>query len=216
MKKLIILLFICISFTKVCAQNINQKDNEGKRDGLWIVNYPNTNQIKFEGTFKHGKEVGKFKFYKKGITENPSAIMNFETGSDSVKITYYSQKSEIISEGMMLNKKRAGKWITYHNGTDQVMQKEFYKNDKLEGTQTTYYRDGKKAEVTEYRNGLKNGKSQIFSTEGQLLQKLNYKDGQIHGHVTFYNADGDFVAEGDYANGERIKDRDSKNQPKNN
>lgn len=213
MQKAVFLILACISFVQILAQNSNKKDAEGKRDGLWIVNYPNSRQIKFKGTFNHGKEVGKFKFYKKGFGENPTAIMNFETGTDSVEVTYYTQKGEIISRGKMLHKKRAGKWITYHQGSDKIMQEEYYKEDKLNGKQTTYYRDGTKAEITEYKNGLKHGKSQVFTTEGQLLQDLNYKNGKMHGHVTYYNADGDFVAEGDYANGERIKDRDSVTYP---
>ncbi|WBL24613.1 toxin-antitoxin system YwqK family antitoxin [Zunongwangia sp. HGR-M22] len=206
--KLAIVTILLFFFQGLIAQEgPNQKDAQGKRDGLWKVNFPGTNQTKFEGVFNHGKETGKFKFYKQGYDQHPSAIMDFETGSDSVAVKYYTQKGEVISEGMMLNKKRAGKWTIYHHESDQIMMSEFYKDGKLDGPQTTYFKNGKIGEKTNYKNDIKNGKSQIYADNGQLLQDLNYKNGELDGHQTYYNPAGEWVAEGDYDNGRRIEDQ---------
>ena len=208
----------CFSLTFLTIQSINAQegpnltDAQGKRHGEWKVNFPGSTQTKFEGTFNHGKETGKFKFYKKGYEKHPSAIMNFNTGSDSIAVKYYTQKGEVISEGMMLNKKRAGKWTTYHQGSDQIMMTEYYKNDILNGLQTTFFKNGKVGEKTNYVNGIKDGSSQIYADNGQLLQDLNYKNGELDGHQTYYKPDGSLVAEGDYKNGRRIEDQtNSKN-----
>ena len=208
----------CFSITFLVFQNIkaqegpNLTDAQGKRHGEWKVNFPGSSQTKFEGTFNHGKETGKFKFYKKGYEKHPSAIMSFDTGSDSIAVKYYTQKGDVISEGMMLNKKRAGKWTTYHNQSDQIMMTEYYKNDILNGLQTTFFKNGKVGEKTNYVNGIKDGSSQIYADNGQLLQDLNYKNGELHGHQTYYDPQGDLVAQGDYKNGARVKDEDlSKN-----
>ncbi|MDN3594775.1 toxin-antitoxin system YwqK family antitoxin [Zunongwangia endophytica] len=199
---------LLLLFQNLSAQEgPNQKDAQGKRDGLWKVDFPGTNQTKFEGTFDHGKETGKFKFYKEGYDQHPSAIMDFETGSDSVAVKYYTQKGEVISEGMMLNKKRTGKWTIYHHKSDQIMMTEFYKDGKLDGLQTTYFKNGKIGEKTNYSNDIKDGSSQIYADNGQLLQDLNYKNGELDGHQTYYNPAGEWVAEGDYDNGRRIEDQ---------
>jgi len=211
--KSIVYQWACFSFIFLAFQNLNAQeganlsDAQGKRHGEWKVNFPGTNQTKFEGTFNHGKETGKFKFYKKGYENYPSAIMNFETGSDSIAVKYYTQKGEVISEGMMLNKKRAGKWTTYHHKSNQIMMTEYYKNDILNGLQTTYFKNGKVGEKTNYKNGIKDGSSQIYADNGQLLQDLHYKNGELDGHQTYYKPDGSLVAEGDYKNGRRIEDQ---------
>ena len=203
------LLFLTLQNLKA-QEGPNLTDAQGERHGEWKVNFPGTNQTKFEGSFNHGKETGKFKLYKKGYEKHPSAIMNFDTGSDSIAVKYYTQNGKVISEGMMLNKKRAGKWITYHQKSDQIMMTEYYKNDELNGLQTTYFKNGKVGEKTNYLNGIKNGSSQIYADNGQLLQDLYYKNGELDGHQTYYNPEGDLVAEGDYKNGQRIKDQQRK------
>ena len=209
--KIAILSLLFLTLQNLNAQEgPNLNDAQGKRHGEWKVNFPGSNQTKFEGTFNHGKETGKFKFYKKGYEKHPSAIMDFDTGSDSIAVKYYTQQGEVISEGMMLNKKRAGKWTTYHHKSDQIMMMEYYKNDELNGLQTTYFKNGKVGEKTNYLNGIKNGSSQIYADNGQLLQDLNYKNGELDGHQTYYNPEGSLVAEGDYKNGRRIEDQQRK------
>ncbi len=53
--------------------------------------------------------------------------------------------------------KREGEWVYYHENSDIVMNREYYKNGKLHGTQTTYYPDGKKTEEIQYVHGKKEG-----------------------------------------------------------
>ena len=63
MKKVIVLFvhfFVIIAF----AQKNNQMDADGNRHGIWKKNFDNTQQVRYEGEFNHGKEIGLFKFYK--------------------------------------------------------------------------------------------------------------------------------------------------------
>ncbi|MCH4823611.1 aspartic peptidase [Gramella lutea] len=196
-----LILFACFSI--ICNSQINQFDSEGRRNGPWKVNFEGTSKPKFEGTFDHGKEIGTFKFYKKGFYDHPSAIMNFENGKDSVHVTYYTQKGKEISEGKMIDKKREGKWIYYHQESDSIMMLEEYKNDKLHGSQKTYYPNGQIAENTEYSIGEKHGKSLIYANNGQITKDLSYMEGQLHGPAIYYNVNGEKIMEGGYSNGSK-------------
>ncbi len=196
-------LYLFILFPLICAAQINQKDTEGRRQGKWKVNFEGTGNPKFEGTFEHGEKVGIFKFYKKGFYEYPSAIMDFGNGKDSVSVVYYTQKGKPISEGKMLNQKREGKWVYFHQDSDSLMMSEIYKNDTLNGLQVTYFPSGQIAEKTMYKNGEKEGQSLIYSEKGQLMKELQYHNGKLNGHAIYYDSTGEKKMEGDYSMGEK-------------
>lgn len=195
------LFFLIFLLPLIGSSQKNQLDDQGRRHGAWKVNFEGTGDPKFEGTFEHGQETGIFKFYKKGFYDHPSAIMNFEDGKDSVQVTYYTQKGKPISEGKMINRKREGKWLYYHQQSDSIMMTEVYKNDKLNGFQKTYFPNGKLAEKTSYSNGLKHGESFIYADNGQVTKQLNYKNGELHGQAVYYNLKGEKTIEGWYTEG---------------
>ncbi|MDT0650765.1 toxin-antitoxin system YwqK family antitoxin [Autumnicola edwardsiae] len=200
MKKFSLLIFLFLTGLQMYAQEkTNQLDSESRRHGKWAVNFEGTSQLKFEGNFEHGKEIGEFRFYKKGFALHPSAIMNFKKGLDSVKVTYYTQKGEPISTGKMIDKKREGKWIYFHQASQDTMMIEAYKNDQLNGLQKTFFKNGNLAERTEYKNDKKHGESFVYAEGGALLQHLHFVNGELHGPVFYYNSKGEKIIEGQYA-----------------
>ena len=44
------------------AQDYNQTDSKGRRQGVWMDFYPN-GQKRYEGQFKNGKCTGTFRYY---------------------------------------------------------------------------------------------------------------------------------------------------------
>ncbi|CAL67185.1 toxin-antitoxin system YwqK family antitoxin [Christiangramia forsetii] len=196
-----IALLILISANSIAQEN--EFDNDGKRDGHWKVNFEGTSNTKFEGNFEHGKETGTFKFYKKGFYDHPTAIMDFEQAQDSVHVTYYAQSGKSISEGMMLDKKREGKWVYYHQKSDSIMMIESYKNDKLNGLQKTYFTNGKLAEKTNYVHSQKHGESLIYADNGQVTKELHYKEGELHGPAVYYTPKGIKTIQGQYQEGRK-------------
>ncbi|WP_026933987.1 toxin-antitoxin system YwqK family antitoxin [Christiangramia echinicola] len=196
-------LFLIFCIPAICKSQNNQLDAEDRRHGPWKVNFDGTTNPKFEGEFDHGKEIGVFKFFKKGYYDHPAAIMNFNDGKDSVQVTYYTQKGKPISKGKMLDKKREGKWTYFHQESDSIMMTEQYKNDKLHGLQETFFTNGNLAEKTKYLNGEKNGESLIFADNGQVTKKLNYKNGKLHGSAIYYTPKGEKTMEGNYTEGSK-------------
>jgi antitoxin component YwqK of YwqJK toxin-antitoxin module len=203
MNKQLIFLFITVLFTVNCKSQINQLDEQGRRHGHWKVDFEGSSNPKFEGTFSHGKETGTFKFYKKGFYDHPAAIMEFRESSDTVDVTYYTQLGKPISKGKMLDRKREGEWLYFHQESDSIMMSEIYHKDTLNGLQKTYFTNGRLAEKTEYKDGLKHGSSEIYTDKGQITKDLHYKNGELHGKATYYNDKGEKLIEGTYIEGKK-------------
>ncbi|GAB2774353.1 hypothetical protein GCM10010465_20790 [Actinomadura fibrosa] len=153
--------------------------------------------LKYEGEFVHGKEKGLFKFYQRGH-KNPVATKFFQPGSDTVVVTFLTQKGKIVSEGKMLGTERTGTWKYYHDDSDKLMMLENYKNGVLEGEKLVYYDNGTLAERSNYQKGLLHGQRFLYSVKGVVLEDLQYEDGELHGPAKFYNGKGELLSEGNY------------------
>lgn len=184
-------------------QDINQKDESGQRHGYWEKYYPETEQLRYKGTFHHGKEKGEFKFYCEECGDTPNAIISYNKGNHIAQVKYFDLKGKLISEGKMDNQKRIGEWVYYHENSDQVMSRENYSDGKLHGRTTTYYPNEMKTEEINYKDGIQDGENNYYSSQGVLLKKLLYKDGKLHGPAFYYDAHGQTTIEGAYKEGKK-------------
>lgn len=180
------------------GQKFNAFDADGKRHGKWQKKYDNSDQLRYEGTFEHGKEIGEFKFYKPNSGKIPTAIKMFSKDNDSVQVKYYTARGKVISQGKMLGKDRVGIWVYYHRGSTKVMMTEEYKRGKLDGEQKTYFENGQLTEKTVYENGEKQGKRIVYSEKGVMIKEFTYENDQLHGVTKYYDANGDVQIEGNY------------------
>jgi antitoxin component YwqK of YwqJK toxin-antitoxin module len=192
-----------LSFTTLVAQEINQVDADGERHGLWQKKYEGTSQLRYEGTFDHGKEIGTFKFYCEDCKNMPIAIKEFKANSTTSGVKYYTIKGKLVSEGEMDGKERIGEWLYYHKKSSKLMTSEFYKNGKLEGLKKTFYLNDVVAEETAYLNGLKEGLNNYYSPDGILLKKLQYRNDLLVGPAFYYDSGGNISIEGNYKKGKK-------------
>jgi antitoxin component YwqK of YwqJK toxin-antitoxin module len=187
----------------LAQEKINQYDENGKRHGVWKKYYENSDQLRYDGAFEHGKEIGVFMFYCEECEDNPTVIKTFNENDRSAHVQYFTIKGKLVSEGKMIGKDRIGEWVYYHKSSDQVMTKEYYKNGKLDGMKVTYYTNDQITEETEYKDGLKNGKDNFYSPEGVQIKKLIYKNGFLHGPAYYYDSNGSIILEGNYKDGKK-------------
>lgn len=203
-KNLVFFLFIlAFAVPSLRAQeNINQFDSEGRRHGIWKQYYPNTKkpQLRYEGKFHHGKEIGEFRFYCEDCGNTPNVIKSFNPKNDIAEVKFFDN-GKLISEGKMDGKIHIGKWIYYHKNASSIMTEENYERDKLHGLKRTFYPDGKIAEEQHYKNGIQEGEEKYYSSEGVLLRKLFYKNGKLHGPAVYYDTKGKKLIEGQYKQG---------------
>ncbi|KAA1247830.1 toxin-antitoxin system YwqK family antitoxin [Aquimarina sp. RZ0] len=195
-------IFIISSFTSF-AQEYNAFDKNGKRHGKWQKKYENTDQLRYEGTFEHGKEIGEFKFYKPKGGTKPTAIKLFSKNTDTADVKYFTNNGKVISEGKMIGKERVGVWKYYHKNSSKVMMKEEYVSGKLTGEQLTYFENGQLTEKTSYNHGKKHGKSMMYSEKGIMIKEFTYENDKLHGPTKYYDTKGKLEIEGFYKRGRK-------------
>lgn len=184
--------------TAFSQTNINQTDANGKRHGVWEKVYPNSKQIRYRGQFEHGKEVGVFKFYCEECNDVPSVTKAFNATNNIAKVTYYTAKGKVVSEGEMDGKDRIGEWIYYHKKGDAIMTREHYKAGKLHGTKVVYFPNGNVAEEINFRVGMMHGENKYYAPNGTLLKALNYANDKMEGLAVYYDEFGKKSIEGNY------------------
>jgi antitoxin component YwqK of YwqJK toxin-antitoxin module len=202
-QNIFLLLIFTISLTLVNAQNlVNRFDKDGKRQGFWTKNYYQTDQKRYEGVFKHGKEIDTFKYYtlNKGLSVL-SAIKVFNEKDSISDVVFYASNKKVISKGQMNGKRFIGKWLFFHKNSNQVMTIENYNSEgELEGEKTVFFKNGNLAEESFYANGKLEGLYKWFAEDGVLLKQSMYKNGQLNGLTINYDGEGKTLSEGPYTN----------------
>jgi len=202
---LFIISLTFVMFNVQAQESYNQFDKNGKRHGVWKKNFEDTKQVRYQGQFEHGKEVGLFKFYKL-VTKKSSltATKSFNPNNNIAEVTFFASTGKIISKGKMDFKKYIGEWLYYHNDSDKIMTKETYNNlGLLEGKKYVYFENGQLAEELFFKNGKEEGNVKNYSEKGILIKDFNYKNGELHGSYKDYTSEGDLVVEGQFKNGKK-------------
>lgn len=199
MKSIVVFIF-CFSVGTLFAQQINHEDARGMRQGLWKKYYPNSQQLRYQGSFVDDKEVGTFSFYCETCGEQPFCVKEFSPNAQT-QVRYYTKSGDLVSKGAISGKQRNGLWLIFHENSQKVMTREFYVAGKLHGEITTYYLSGEIIETTTYRNGVKQGKSSYYAPDGVKLKELSYKNDLLDGPAAYYSHTGKLTMKGDYKNG---------------
>jgi len=207
-KLLFISLFLsCFIFSSpLNAQKLNQFDKNKKRTGVWKKFHTNKN-IRYEGAFANGKEIGVFKFYDIRSSEFPIIVKSYFENSDSLTVQFYSIKGVLQSKGVMKQRNRIGKW-TYFFPDGKIISEENYLKGKLEGKSVTYYNDGKVAEISFFKNGLKSGVNKKFSNLEILIEEVTFENGKENGLAKYFDLEGNLKEKGIYKDGRRIGEWD--------
>ena len=187
------------------AQGFNQFDANGKRHGVWKKNYEDTNIVRYEGQFAHGKEIGLFKYYKnykkKAIL---SATKQFSEKDNISEVKFLASNGKVISEGKMDGKTYIGTWKYYQKNSEKLLILEHYTNKgELMGERLVYFPNGQIAEKQNYINGKLTDTSLWYSLKGVKLKEYIYENGELHGAAKFYNPKAELVSEGQYKRGKK-------------
>jgi antitoxin component YwqK of YwqJK toxin-antitoxin module len=201
---LIVLFAIGFVMPLLAQDKVNQLDENGAKQGLWKGYHPESKRLRYEGTFKHGKEVGIFKFYDDTQANTVLATREFNPKDQSVYTIFYDQKNNKVSEGKSRNKLNEGVWNYYHFESKVLMTVENYAKGKLEGKRTVYFPDAKPAEEVFYVNGLKQGAYKKWASNGIVLEEATYDKDLYNGQAIYRDPLGNIVAKGLYKNGKKV------------
>jgi len=198
MKFSILTIILIVILSPIHAQDTNLFDEKGNRHGLWRGVYEDTKHLRYEGTFEHGTEVGTFTFYDNIKKKEIIATRVFNKNGEAYT-TFFKGKHK-VSEGLVVNKKYEGLWLTYHKESTIVMMKENYKNGELHGEKKVYYHDGDIVEESFFAKGIRQGVYKKYALSGKVIEELNYKDGKMDGPAIYRDYQGVVTIEGQYKN----------------
>ena len=203
LKFILLVSFLIIGLSAISQNKINQFDNQGKRHGKWVKLFDDSTQIRYEGEFNHGKEIGVFNYYCSDCKDKPIIVKTFNKKDNTAQVVYFTKKGKLVSDGTMDSKKRIGEWVYYHEKSKNVMTREHYIDGKLDGLKTTYYLNHKITEELSYKKGIKEGENNYYAPDGVLLKKLYYINDQLDGKAFYYDSNGDIIIDGNYKNGRK-------------
>jgi antitoxin component YwqK of YwqJK toxin-antitoxin module len=198
----VLVLFVTM-LTIFAQEKTNQLDANEKKDGLWKGVFEASKRSRYEGTFKHGVEVDTFRYFDDTKAKSILATRVFSDNGTVAQTTVYDQNKNKVSEGKTVNRLNEGVWNYYHKGSKQLMKVEFYKNDKLEGTQKIYFDDGALAEETVYKNGMREGVYKVYLKNGTVVEEAVFKNNQYDGPAIYRDSFGKIVSIGNYVKNEK-------------
>ncbi|QZT36711.1 toxin-antitoxin system YwqK family antitoxin [Halosquirtibacter xylanolyticus] len=178
-------------------EDINQLDDNGKKNGVWVVKRKN-GTLKYRGLFKNGHPSDKL--YRYNEDGKLKCIMNYSLGGDTVDAIYYYPKGTKSATGRYINRKKTGAWKMFlkDGNVSSVLN---FKRNQLHGISKTYYDNGNMKSLSKWQDGKLSGTKFEYYKEGALLSKSQYKDGIEFGiHRELYR-DGKVRFEGSIENG---------------
>lgn len=199
MKKTIFFtLCLLIPFVVFSQDNINVKDKNGKKQGVW-KKYENGHLV-YEGQFKDDVPYGTFKYYH--ANGKLKSITEFQQGVHKVKTTIYHENGHKASEGAYIDQLKEGEW-RYYSNSDTLLKVEHYKTGNRDGLWQTYSTSGVLLEECNYLNNKRNGMYKTYYLNGVVSYEADYVAGKTNGKSSSYYPNGKVSTTGNYHNGWR-------------
>ncbi|WP_405609579.1 tetratricopeptide repeat protein [Polaribacter sp. Asnod1-A03] len=99
---------------------------------------------------------------------------------------FYNENGMLTAEGNFNNSgEKIGKW-TWYSGLNQIKETAYYKNGLLDGKNEMFYKNNKKYVNAIYKNDSLNGKYEYFNDKGALEQRKYFKSGELEGDYKSY------------------------------
>ncbi len=172
------------------------------------VFYDNDKEVARQILNQHGavvKQSGKVysglakEFYSNGSLKKEAY---FENGLPQGKVNIYDQNGRIIAIEQYEKGLKNGQTVLY-NFIQNVLAEEKldYKNGMINGKHQLFGPNGKLILVEEYKNDKLNGTREIFFQNGKPSSKENYKDDVLEGTRQMYYESGQVLYEESYIGG---------------
>lgn len=189
----------------------DSKKSSGKtfsRSVFERVFYDNGKEVARQILNKQGavvKESGKTytghakEFYSNGSLKREAY---FENGLPHGKVSIYDQNGRLIAVEKYEKGLKNGQTLLY-NFVHNVLSKETidYKDGLINGKHQLFGPNGKVLLLEEYKDDKLNGTREIFFENGKCSSRENYKDDKLEGTRQYYYESGQLLYEESYANG---------------
>lgn len=163
----LIYLFLAIAIVlQSCSNKFDGKD------GVKTVYFPNSEIVQQVVEYKDGKRIGELKEYYRNGKLKVRQYYKDDRLNDSA--FFYHENGNIKYFQYLKDSKKEGTWKKY-NEQGKVYEEISFKNDYLDGYTTTYtYRTGHVIQRLHYKDGMKEGKQELFYNNGKPKAILYY------------------------------------------
>ncbi|MBK8340012.1 MAG: hypothetical protein IPK99_08460 [Flavobacteriales bacterium] len=197
--RLLALILLLLAAASSVAQ-VNQNDAQGRKQGLWRKNWAESEQVRYNGTFKDDKPVGRFTYYStEGLVE--SIVDHYADGSGAHG-RHFHPNGKVMAEGRYVGQAKDSTWV-YLDANGLRRSQEQWKNGRKQGEELSFFDDGTISERITFVNGLQEGLHEQFFPGGQVKYRGSYVRGEGEGVMTWYQPDGKKEVEGHMVSGQR-------------
>ncbi len=197
MKKLLsVLLFSFLVILSASGQN--RTDAKGLRQGKWTGTYSN-GALRYKGQFRNGTPVGTFLYYyPTGLLK---AKMTYADNGHVARVITYHLNGKPMAQGKFIDRKKDSIWRYYSDTDGKLVLEESFKKGIKDGPTIIYYgTTGKPSELTEYKNGRKNGRWITYFPDGKISTRGFYVNDTLQGPYRVYDINGKLLIKGQYKN----------------
>jgi antitoxin component YwqK of YwqJK toxin-antitoxin module len=184
------IISVFLSFlTSVCvaqSSGINQLSPEGLKTGKWEKKHP-SGKLKYQGSFVNDTPIGEFKRYD--VDGKLISTLLYSNSGKRAAAYLYKPNGVKLASGVYTNQKRDSLW-RFFDKTGGLFSERNYNNGILEGPSIEYYSDGKVHFERNYKNDQIIGDYKEFYPNGQLRSKKTYQNGNPSGLVIIYHNNG--------------------------
>jgi antitoxin component YwqK of YwqJK toxin-antitoxin module len=175
---------------------LNQTDEKGFKQGHWQKVYDNGKPA-YDVYFKDNQPIGTFKrFHKNG---NPEIILKYREKANRASAEVYDDNGLLSAKGVYNGKEKDSIWNYYNTGKN-IIKTEEYKNGKLNGKATIFYKDGKIYDEKFYVDGTEQGDWKEYFPTGILILQTTLDKGKRNGIYQKYYGSGNIEMKGNYIN----------------
>jgi antitoxin component YwqK of YwqJK toxin-antitoxin module len=201
--KTIITLFFLTLVELIIAQNqneqINYTDSKGLKQGYWSKKYQN-GKTQYEGNFKDNYPIGIFRrYYESGKLK---AELNYIDKNKCYAKLFY-ENDKIAGEGNYINNKKDSIWQYYSFYSGLLIAKENYKEGQKDGISEVYFENGNISQKITWKNGKKEGPMTKYFDNGKIALESNYINDVLEGMFITYFLNGYPEYVGYFKNGKK-------------
>lgn len=185
-KTLYFFVFILLINTSLSAsENINEVDDNGLRQGMWVIKGNMTTALGYdsnakveEGSYLDNRKEGLWKkYWPQGVLKSE---ITYALGKPNGQYSVYYKNGQLEETGNWVKSKNTGDFRRFYENGNPQQEFTFADNGKRNGVQKYYHPNGKLELEANILNGKEEGDMKRYYADGKLKEKKTMQGGVLN------------------------------------